>query len=395
MKFSPFIFLCATGLFAIFSSTISKSPVLPLFATHLGADPSGVGFIAAISAFAGVAFSVPAGLLADRFGKKRLILASSLIFASAPFGYLFVTSLWQLALIRFYHGFATAIFLPVAMALVSTLSHKERGEKLGWFSTATLAGRFMAPVVGGSILGYFTLSSSFSYQMVYGVCGGAGLITFILALMLPVPEETVYLGQSWSETFRVFKSVALNRKILITCFVEASILFAYGTFETFLPLYAVKNGLTAAHVGIFLSGQIIVLALTKPIMGRFSDTHGRKPQIVAGGILGTVCIGGFYCVISFFPMLLLSIAFGLCLSVVTSATSAYIADLSSQQARGSAMGILGSIMDIGHTSGPLLSGIVAANFGYAHSFLGASLVLLSVTLLFFFTIGSPNGGYTA
>ena len=392
MKFSPFVFLCTTGLFAIFSSTISKSPVLPLFAAHLGADSAEVGLIAAISALAGVAFSVPAGLLADRFGKRRLILASSLVFASAPFGYLFVTNLWQLALIRFYHGFATALFLPVAMALVSTLSHKERGEKLGWFSTATLAGRFMAPIIGGGILGYFTLNSSFSYQVVYGVCGGAGLITFLLTLMLPIPEETVQVGQSWRETFRVFKSVALNRQILITCFVEASILFAYGTFETFLPLYAVKNGLTAAHVGIFLSGQIIVLALTKPIMGRFSDTHGRRPQIVAGGVLGTACIGGFSCVTSFFPMLFLSIAFGLCLSVVTSATSAYIADLSSQQARGAAMGILGSIMDIGHTSGPLLSGIVASTFGYAHSFLGASLVLLTVTLLFFFTIGSHNGG---
>jgi MFS family permease len=394
VKLTPFLFLCATGLFAIFSSTISKSPVLPLFATHLGADPSAVGLIAAISAFAGVAFSVPAGLLADRFGKKRLLVASALVFASAPFGYLFVTTLWQLALIRFYHGFATAIFLPVAMALVSTLSRQDRGEKLGWFSTATLAGRFMAPVVGGGVIGYMALTSSGGYQVVYGLCGAAGLITLILALLLPVPEETAGTGQSWAETFRLFKSVAYNRQILLTCLVEAAILFAYGTFETFLPLYAVNHGLSAAHVGIFLSGQILVLALSKPIMGRFSDTHGRKPQIVAGGVLGATCIGGFFFITSFLPMLLMSIAFGLSLSVVTSATAAYIADLSSQQARGSAMGILGAIMDIGHTSGPLLSGMVASSFGYGPSFLGAALVLLSVTLLFLFAINPPKGGET-
>ncbi len=390
MKSSPFLFLCTTGLFAIFSSTIAKSPVLPLFATHLGADPAGVGLLAAISAFAGIAFSVPAGLLADRFGKKRLILAASLIFASAPFAYLFVTNLWQLALVRFYHGFATAIFIPVAMALVSTLSSQARGEKLGWFSTATLAGRFMAPVVGGGILGYFSLNSSAGYQLVYGVCGGAGTIAFLLALMLPIPAETITKEQAWRETFQLFKSVALNRKILLTCLVEAAILFAYGTFETFIPLYAVKNGLTATQVGIFLSGQIIVLALGKPIMGRFSDAHGRRPQIFAGGVLGAAIIGGFSLATSFLPILALSIAFGLSLSVVTSATSAYIADLSSQQARGSAMGILGSIMDIGHTSGPLLSGIVAAHFGYAPSFLGAALVLATVSLWFFFTLGADD-----
>ena len=45
--------LCTTGLFAIFSSTIAKSPVLPMFASHLGADPSGIGFIASVSAFKG------------------------------------------------------------------------------------------------------------------------------------------------------------------------------------------------------------------------------------------------------------------------------------------------------------------------------------------------------
>jgi MFS transporter, DHA1 family, multidrug resistance protein len=64
---TPFRFLCVTGFFAIFSSTISKSPVLPLFAAHLGADPSEVGMVAAVSALSGVLFSIPAGLLADRF----------------------------------------------------------------------------------------------------------------------------------------------------------------------------------------------------------------------------------------------------------------------------------------------------------------------------------------
>ncbi|MEW6288372.1 MAG: MFS transporter [Thermodesulfobacteriota bacterium] len=391
MNFSPFLVLCATGLLAIFSSTISKSPVLPLFAGHLGADPASIGLIAGVSAFAGVVCSVPAGILADRFGKKRLIMVAAIIFASAPFGYLVVTTVWQLALVRFYHGFATAIFVPVAMAMVSGLSHKERGEKLGWFSTSTLAGRFMAPLIGGVVLGLFSLQSSAGYMVVYLICGGAGLAALTLARLLPEPEDTGRIEQTWPETFRVFKTVVLDRNILATCTVEAAILFAYGTFETFLPLHAVNSGLSAAHIGVFLSGQIIVLALTKPIMGKFSDTHGRKQQIFAGGLLGAACIGGFSLVTSFIPLLCLSIAFGLCHSVLSSATSAYIADLSSPEARGSAMGVLGSIMDIGHTSGPILSGLVASSLGYAQSFVAAGLVLLAGSLFFIFTIGPHNG----
>jgi MFS family permease len=391
MNFSPFLVLCATGLLAIFSSTISKSPVLPLFAGHLGAGPASIGLIAGVSAFAGVVCSVPAGILADRFGKKRLIMVAAIIFASAPFGYLVVTTVWQLALVRFYHGFATAIFVPVAMAMVSGLSHKERGEKLGWFSTSTLAGRFMAPLIGGAILGLFSLQSSAGYMVVYLICGGAGLAALTLARLLPEPEDTGRIEQTWPETFRVFKTVVLDRNILATCTVEAAILFAYGTFETFLPLHAVKSGLSAAHIGVFLSGQIIVLALTKPIMGKFSDTHGRKQQIFAGGLLGAACIGGFSLVTSFIPLLCLSIAFGLCHSVLSSATSAYIADLSSPEARGSAMGVLGSIMDIGHTSGPIIAGLVASSLGYAQSFVAAGLVLLAGSLFFIFTIGQHRG----
>ncbi len=387
MRTNPFALLCAMGLLAIFSSTISKSPVLPLFASHLGADPAGVGFIASVSAFAGVVFSVPAGLLADRFGKKRLLMSAALIFASAPFCYLLVTEIWQLALVRFYHGFATAIFIPVALALVSELSSKERGEKMGWFSTATLIGRFMAPLIGSSILGALAWDASLGYTVVYSVCGAAGLGVFFVALWLPAVEGRGTVGRSWLETFATFKTVIKHKKILLTSAVEAAILFAYGTFETFLPLYALKNGLSAYHVGIFLSGQVIVLALSKPICGKFSDSHGRRPQIFAGGLLGAVCIGSFSLVHSFLPLLCLSIAFGLSLSVVTSATSAYIADLSSQEGRGSAMGLLGSIMDIGHTTGPLLSGVVALYFGYGQAFMGAAMVLAGVAAFFLFNIG--------
>ena len=66
---TPFLTLCLTGFLAIFSSTLSKSPVLPLFAAHLGAGPSGVGMVAAVSAFTGIIASIPAGMLSDRWGR--------------------------------------------------------------------------------------------------------------------------------------------------------------------------------------------------------------------------------------------------------------------------------------------------------------------------------------
>jgi len=380
-KNSPFIVLCASGLLAIFSSTISKSPVLPLFTEHLGAGPAGVGVIAGISAFTGIIASIPAGILSDVWGRKRMLILSAVVFSTAPFLYLFVTKLWHLALVRFYHGLATAIFLPVAMATVADLFNKERGEKMGWFSTSTLGGRFMAPLVGGTILGALAFNPGLSFQFVYLVCGIAGILALSLVILLPnlnTQERNVHTNKARTS----LKAVISDKNILITCAVEASILFAYGTFETFLPLYSKNIGLSAYEIGIFLSAQIITLALTKPVMGRFSDRHGRKPQIFLGSMIGSLCIGSFFFFQSFIALLILSICFGFCLSIVTSATSAFIADLSRQGTRGSAMGTLGSIMDIGHTTGPVAAGIIAAYFGMGYSFIGASLVLVLMAMLF-------------
>ncbi len=382
MKYSPFILLCTTGLFAIFSSTLSKSPVLPLFASHLGADPAGVGFVASVSAFTGIIASIPAGLLSDRLGRRKMLIFSLIVFSTAPFLYLFINKIWQLAIVRFYHGFATAIFIPVAMALVADLFHHEKGEKMGWFSTSTLIGRFMAPIAGGSIIGAMVFNPGLGYKIVYLVCGMVGIIALILTFKLPSNPDKKIERRDWNETFASFKSVISNRLILITAGVEAAILFAYGTFETFLPLYSIKIGLSAYEIGVFLSSQIVTLALTKPLMGRFSDRHGRQPQIFWGAVIGAACIGGFSLFQSFMPLLALSILFGLSLSIVTSATSAFIADLSRKETHGSAMGILGSIMDIGHTLGPLISGVLAAYFGFGKAFIGASLVLLLFALIF-------------
>jgi MFS family permease len=330
--------------------------------------------------------SIPAGIFADRFGKRKMLAFSAIVFSTAPFLYLFVTNIWQLALVRLYHGLATAIFLPVAMALVSELFHKERGEKIGWFSTSTLIGRFIAPIAGGIIIGTLVFNPAMSYKVVYLVCGAAGIITLFLTFKIPVSEERHNKIQSWQETIRIFKTVITSKSIISTSAVEASILFAYGTFETFIPLYAIENGLSAYQVGILLSSQVITLALLKPLMGKFSDRHGRQSQIFLGAVMGAFCIGGFSLFRSFIPLLALSILLGLSLSVVTSATSAFIADLSRVEGRGSAMGVLGSIMDMGHTTGPLVSGIIAAYSGIAKSFIGASLVLVLAACLFWISV---------
>ena len=388
MKPSTFKLMCAAGLFAIFSSTLSKSPVLPIFAVHLGATASEVGIIAAISTLAGICLSIPAGLLSDRFGRKAMLVAGGVVFASAPAMYLSATGIWQLTAIRFYHGLATAIFMPVAMAYISDLYEGAKGEKLGWFSSTTLIGRFMAPLTGGALLGYFGTESTLGFAAIYSLCLVSGVLTLALSARMPSRGTLAPAAKSWREQVAGLSQLFSSGPLLCLGMVEASVLFMYGTIEVFLPLYGLRHGIGASGIGICLSAQVVTLAATKPMMGRMSDKHGRSGQIVWGAALGAAAVATLAATTSFVPILVISVAIGLSLSIVTSATSAAVADVSRCELRGSAMGVFGTIMDLGHSSGPLVSGMLAAYLGYGTAFIGAGLVVAAALIVFKVTFAS-------
>ncbi|MCG8565793.1 MAG: MFS transporter [Desulfobacterales bacterium] len=382
---TPFKILCGVGLLAVLSSTISKNPALPLLVTHLEGNQMAVGFVAGISAFTGILFSFPAGFLSDRIGRRRMLLISGGVFATAPFLYLLASEVWHIGVIRFYHGLATAIFGPVAMAHVADLHQESRGEKMGWFSTATLLGRFSAPALGGFVLALSASGQDLSFTGVYLVCGLAGVGALAAMFLLPRPREIApRRGPGKTDWKEGIGQLLASPAIMATCAVEAAILFAYGIFETFLPLRGINQGLTTWEIGICISSQIITIAISKPMLGRFSDRHGRPPQIIWGSVFAGISMVALAYSFSFVPLLGASIFLGLSVSVVTSASAAYIADLSSGGQYGSAMGMLGSIMDIGHTTGPMVGGILAVSLGLTTTFLSGCLVLLLAGVCFLY-----------
>ena len=404
---SPFLILCGIGFFAIFSSTMSKNPALPLFARDLGAPDQYIGFIAAASTVVGILTSIPAGALSDLYGRRRVILGATFVFASAPFLYLFVSSPWELALVRVYHGLATAIFGPVAMALVADLFQTGRGESMGWYSSSTLVGRAAAPFVGGTLLAAVAgtsagLGSSWlglsSYQWVYVVCGISGLLALAGATRLPIDDRvrgSATLRESWAKLRVGLGEVARSRPILMTSAMESLQYFSYGAMEAFLPLYAiffVRPALTTTEVGTIFFAQILVTALTKPMMGKTSDRIGRRPVIALGLLLSGTSMALFVTTGNFPLLLVVGMLYGLGLSVVTSATSAYVSELARASHYGSALGVLSTIMDVGQASGPIVTGLLVASVGYQPAFSFVGVLLLVGTAGFWFLSPRPADG---
>ena len=131
-------YLSLLGFFAIFSTTISKNPVTSLFSQALGASDAVIGLIAAVSPLAGILFSFPVGVLSDNLGRRKLLITSGVVFLSAPLFYLFITDPFWLIPVRFFHGTATAILVPVISAVIAERFPGNKGAMLGQFSSATL-----------------------------------------------------------------------------------------------------------------------------------------------------------------------------------------------------------------------------------------------------------------
>ena len=119
--------------------------------------------------------------------------------------------------------------------------------------------------------------------------------------------------------------------------------------------------------------------MAKPLMGRISDRRGRKGLISWGMVACAAAIAAIPWLDSFLFLLGPALLFGLGEALVTSSTAALVADLCKAKHYGAAMGVFGTLYDIGHASGPILGGLLVGMFGYQTAFsVIAVLMVLSL-----------------
>ena len=380
-----FVLICTVGIFSFISYNMVRMPALSLFAESLGASPERIGLIVSVSTLTGVLLKLPSGALSDIYGRRFLLRIGVVAFGLPPFLYPFITDLDALTALRFLHGLATAIFAPSALATVAELYRERRGAALGTYTACTQSGSLLGPFLGG----YLIYAAGFDTAFVTaGIFGCIGMVLFYsLHLDVAVPQRkeqgtAVVLSEMW----KGFAAVAKNNKVLITSMTDAAKMIANGALMAFLPLCGVSAGLNPGEVGLLFSVQAGTSFFAKPIMGRISDRVGRQPLIILGLL---ICAGTFVCiphVAMFAVLLLLSAGFGFGEAIVSSSSSALVADSSEFKTLGAGMGMQGTIMDIGHASGPLLAGLLIANLSYPMAFAVIAGIQLVAAAVFWVTM---------
>ncbi|MFQ4136951.1 MFS transporter [Nodosilinea sp. PGN35] len=366
--------LYAVGFLARASYALARTPVLALFAAYLGAGPEAIGFAVAVSTITGIFFKMPAGVVADVIGKTRTLFAGLLVFALVPFAYLFVTSYPALVAVRFLHGFATAIYGPVAMAVVVSVAGYRRAEMLSWFSSITIIGNLIGAPLGGLMLTQLAVDGNYQlrhFHIIYGVVAALGIASLLIALLVlrqhlenPVPAEKRTLAAVWQKFKSGVGEILMDRRVLLSSNMEGVQNLSVGALEAFLPIYAVVIcGFSAFQAGLLWGVQILTAVLSKPLMGRLSDRHGRKGLLFGGMFACAIPFALIPWFQNYAVLLLLAAIFGLGEAIVTSSAAALVADFCSESNLGSAMGTFGTIFDIGHAAGPLLAGFLISALG--------------------------------
>lgn len=389
--------LCTVGFLARFSYALARNPVLPLFALFLGAGPEAVGLAVGISTVTGILFKLPAGALSDIVGRRRTMLAGLVVFGLMPFAYFFIDSYRALVFVRFLHGLATAIYGPVAMAVVAEVAEKRRGELLSWFSSVGIIGTLLGAPIGGLVL---DVSSSggpvlWQFRMVFAISAISGMAALLLGLKTigrDAPQEPDHAEGTGLRRFRQgIREVLSDRRLVTASAVEGVQNMGMGALEAFLPIYAVTVvGLSEFQAGLLWGMQIFVTMLSKPLLGRMSDARGRRGLIVVGLLLCGGALAAIPLLHGFLPLLAACLVFGMGEAFVTSSSAALVADMCRDRRFGSAMGAFGTIFDIGHAAGPICAGLLIGWGGYQVSFsLLAVLVFLAIPV-FLRNVSEPD-----
>lgn len=367
--------------------------IMPVFARRLGDFGSGVeelGFMTAAFAMATFVAAPFMGALADKIGRRPLILLSLFSFAVVNIGFLFATSTAEFTLLRVVEGALTAGQMPAAMGIIAdVVPEDERAQKAGIVTAGMGLGIVFGPVLGGILFDTWGFAGPFIASA--ALAGVAFTFAFVMVKETRTREvrkrealrqRRARASSPASQTSRwgflprpryVFSTLLLLDFVIVFeyTFVEPQMIFY---FYDELQWSTIQFGLVIAVTGI---GIVVCQVL----FSNLSDRVGRKPIIILGAILFTALPGALAFVTWYPLMLILAAVAGMGLGLIMPALNAYYLDITLTQFRSRVQGIKASSASLGGVFGPLVLAGVTSIFVPQSIFLLAGAVLICTILI--------------
>lgn len=253
-------------------------PVRVLYAQSQGASLAIIGAMASAYLISNFLFQYPSGWLADRWGRRPMMLLSLLAQAVLSLFYLLVFDPLLFVVLRFVEGMAAAAFLPSARALITdSIPSEKRGEAFGIFGAFFNAGFLFGPALGG-------LLASSGYATTFLAACTFRLLALVLVFVMIRP------GRQQRSTLQEEKVPLQISKLFIAPLSGAYVLafgdFLYVGFDVSLATLWLHDHLGASVTWIGVTYMIWSLPaiLLAPLAGRIADRRRRSSMILLFGL---------------------------------------------------------------------------------------------------------------
>ena len=374
-SFTPFLLLCMIGFAAFFASYL-RIPVMPLFAATLGAGPAQVGTINGAFMLTAGLLSIPAGLLADRIGRRVPIIFGV---SATALSSLLVTQCHQpgeIAAAYVLFGAGLAAFAPGMLSLVADVMPPQRlGQAYGWYTTAIYIAMTLGPATGGY------LAKTVGLRQVFVVSGGL-LATVVLLALFVLPQGAPRHKTELHAALAASRELLRSRNLLACLLATFGSCIGFGVFLTFLPLYATRQGYDPAQVGLVFAAQAITNVIGRVPIGSLADRVDRRLLVATGLICLAVALAVIGQCVQLEYLMACAVIMGVGMALTFTAIGALIAELVPPVQRGLAMGMYNSCIYLGMMAGSTVMGLALKRIGYPAGFAAAAAVALITLALF-------------
>jgi len=380
------------GVFCTSSSFSLVMPFLPRFIGELGVTENlytWSGIIFAVTFLSSSIMSPIWGNLADRYGRKPMLVRAGIALGVIYYLMSFVTNHWQLLWLRVLNG-ALSGFNPSAIALVATNTPEDRvGRYLAIIQTGIATGTIMGPLLGG------TLAELVGIRWTMRVAGTLDLLA-VLLVVLVVKEKIIGLGKARTSVIADIKLALSNRRLaalmVSALLIQASLQSLQPILSNFVPTLAQEGWVTAiTHllfgageatdfvVGLIFALPAIATVLTAARWAQVGERIGFARLLSLGLVVAGLLVLPQSLVRTVGWLMLLRFVFGMATAAVQPSVNSALAEVVHPSFRGRAYGINNSAMNLGSVVGPSLGGWVADTLGPRAVFVVTGLVMLAAS----------------
>lgn len=354
------------GEFCITAGANLVIPFLPLYIEELG-----VHAIGSVERWSGLVFSATFmvsvliqpwwGRLADRVGRKPMLIRSGIGMAVVMASLGLVTHVWELFVLRALMGTVSG-FIGAAVALQASQTPAEyAGRALGTLQTGAVAGTLIGPLVGGA------LSEMMGIRPVFFLTGGLQLAAAILVVIFVREEFTPDPKAQALATAQFFRMLA-NTRIVLPLFVVTMIIqMGYLSIEPIITLYVHQLNPHTRHLATLAGAAFAAIGvgnvLSAPLLGRLADRIGHRWVLLWSMISAAALYLPQAFVHSAYTLMALRFLLGFALGGLQPAVQALIRRNTPGTVMGRVFGYNTSFMMAGNLVGPNLGGLVSSFWG--------------------------------